>query len=154
MRIAVMALAVGLLASGRLQAEAQMPLSGTDQIAAPAGAADVSASQITAPLGRAAIVPNQLTRHTLRADAPPSSSTPDQGRNTNVVAVIGHDRCAPGKNVDRPECARIVESRPNEFTPAAQEQPEPVVHPDATSSGLVSDVLNGGTGSVVVLPPK
>ena len=57
-------------------------------------------------------------------------------------------------SVDRPECARIVDNRPSEFAPATPGQPQPVAHPDDRSSGLVSDVLNGGTGSVVVLPGK
>jgi hypothetical protein len=175
MRGTLAALAVGLVLTGGVRAEAQASPSraddarapapptsqissgtDTDQISSPAGGAGVTAGQIGGPSRGAAIAPSQLTRPLPRADAPSPLSAPGQGRNTSIAAVKGHDRCDPagGASANQPECARIIDNRANEFAAPAQEQSQPAVHPDATSSGLVNDILNGGTGSVVVLPGK
>jgi hypothetical protein len=172
MRGALTALAVGLLLTCDGPARAQTSPSRADEVRAPAGptsqasagvgaaqiaagpgAADVSAGQIIMPSGGRALAPAQLTGLRPRADAPPRLSDPSQDRNINVAIVKGHDRCDPAAKASagRPECAHIVDNRADEFA-QPEAQSEPIVHPGATSSGLVSDILNGGTGSVVVLP--
>jgi hypothetical protein len=173
MRGALAALTVGLLLTCDGPARAQtspsradevrapaVPMSqaspgvGAAQIAGPGGAADVNAAQIVTPSGgRAALAPAQLTGLRPRADAPPRLTDPSQDRNIHVAIVKGNDRCDPAAkgSAARPECAHIVDNRADEFA-QPEAQSEPVVHPGATSSGLVSDILNGGTGSVVVLP--
>jgi hypothetical protein len=79
-----------------------------------------------------------------------------QGRNPSVAAVDGHDRCDPtaGTSADQAACAHILDQRANEFSNGAAAPPPTQVPTDASSSGLVNDVVTGGTGTVVPLPPK
>lgn len=133
------------------------PSSATDagQISVPARAGDLNAGQISAspsaPTGA-----RQLTKAPPNVDAPAPLSTASQGRNTSIAAVKGHDRCdaTPGRPAQRPECARIIENRVEEFSAPAPDQTAAKVDPDATASGLVNDIVNGGTGTVVTLPPR
>jgi hypothetical protein len=154
----LVALAAVMLCSAG-QAQAAGPDSSqidTGQIVAARRAADVSAGQIIQPSQASAISASQLTRSLPRADAPAPLSTPAQGRNTSITAVKGHDRCDPAwtAGASKADCARIIDNRAGEFAPSAPDQSEPIVHPAGTSSGLVDDILNGGTGSIVVLPGK
>ncbi|HEY5006793.1 MAG TPA: hypothetical protein VII42_02245 [Caulobacteraceae bacterium] len=127
-----------------------------DQIAARPVAADVDAGQITGASGKSATAANQLTGSRPRADAPPQLSARGQDRSTNIAAVRGHDRCDPaaGASARRPECARIIDNRADEFARPGDDQTAPVVHADAPPSSMVDDIVNGGTGTIVALPAK
>ncbi len=127
-----------------------------DQIVAKPVAVDIDAGQITGASGKAATAANQLSGSQARADAPPQLSARGQGRNTDIAAIRGHDRCDPaaGASARRPECAWIIDNRADEFARPGGDQTAPVVHADAPPSSMVNDIVNGGTGTIVALPAK
>ena len=152
------ALIAPLLWLGLLGAAAAQPHAASidaNQISSPQRGADVGASQIGAA-GTGLTATGQLTQTKPTSEAAPSLSTPGQGRNTAVAAVKGHDHCDPaaGHSAAHPDCAHIIDNRGAEFANQTPDQAAPAVHADASSDGLVDDVVNGGTGTVVVLQGK
>jgi hypothetical protein len=131
------------------------PVTDTGQISSPATASDVNTGQAPGPSHAASTAASQLSGTSRAAEAPAPVSTPAQGRNTSLTAVDGHDRCdaAARRQADRSGCDRIIEKRADEF--ASPPPPSPTIsNPDTPAPDLVNDILNGGTGSVVALPPK
>jgi len=119
-------------------------------------ASSVGASQISTPTATTS-APPQVSSSKLNASAPPALSNVGQGRNAAVAPIKGHDRCdaAAGGSAAQPECANILDNRSDDFTNTSQTAAVPQTPPtDKTSSGLVDDVVNGGTGTVVPLPPN
>jgi hypothetical protein len=70
-----------------------------------------------------------------------------------VSPVGGRDRCDPVNEIaaDRAECARLAAA----VRHAIEEEPPPPVllKPGADAESLVNGIVNGGTGTVVPLPP-
>jgi hypothetical protein len=98
---------------------------------------------------------SQLTPATGQPTAPAQITRPAAGRNTQVSAVAGHDRCDPASpEAKAPECARIPENRPDDFQAGPTDATTNTVDPNAPSQDLVNGILSGGTGTVVQLPPK
>jgi len=152
-RLTVLGLALFLGSAAAAQPIA--PIADTAQISTPAGKADVGAGEITTGAGDAATPPAQLTRPARRADAPADLSARQQGRNLALPQVKGRDRCDPaaGAGADTATCVRIMQDQ-SAWPPAPSSTPAVTVNPNATPAGLVNDIVNGGTGSVVVLSPK
>jgi len=89
----------------------------------------------------------------------PASSTqiaaPSAGRNTQVSAIVGQDRCDPSASTAKqPECAQILDTRGDDFAGGGTDNTPSTVDSQATSDDLVNGIVSSGTGSVVHLPPK
>lgn len=127
------------------------------QISAPA-AASVNASQVSAAPSpgpqSAASAPSQLSPIVRSVEPSPALSSASQGRTAVVTVVSGHDRCdsADPSAARRAECAAILDRRAEQFTNAGAVAPVTTADPDAPASSLVNDIVNSGTGSVVVAP--
>ena len=159
-RAAAMALALTApLLSGNLAGADPAAPSGADatQIgqARPARP-DTSADQLSGPTSPANDSNTiQLTSPRNHATAPAQVTHPAAGRNTQVSAVVGHDRCDPASpQAKSPDCARIPENRPDDFQAGPTDATTNTVDPSAPSQDLVNGILSGGTGTVVQLPPK
>ncbi len=113
------------------------------QIAPRGGAAAVAApDQISAPGGKA------------EAASLPASAPTDA---TSAPLVQGSDRCDPaaGREAGSAACRRLLSDSTTAATPQPAAGDTPVIaNPDASPSSLVDSIVNGGTGSVVQLPPK
>jgi hypothetical protein len=89
----------------------------------------------------------------------PAASTqiaaPAAGRNTQVSAIVGQDRCDPtAPTAQQPECAQILDTRGDDFAGGGTDNTPSTVDSQATSGDLVNGIVSSGTGSVVHLPPK
>lgn len=130
------------------------PAASTDagQISTAAGS-PVDGGQITGRTRSLASEP-QLSPTLQKVEAPPPLSSSDQSRNTATAAIHGHDHCDPaaGPSSNAPDCARILDNRADEFANTEPAGPAPV-DTDKSQTGLVDDIVNGGTGTVVTLPP-
>jgi hypothetical protein len=161
MRAGVAALTIGLWLGGASFAGAE-PASQTpsvaaaDQIAAGPVATDIDAGQISGASLKAATSINQLSGAQPRVEAPAQLPSHSQGRDTSVGAIGGHDRCDPaaGASAHRPDCARIIDNRADEFAHAGDDQAAPAVNANAPAASMVNDIVNGGTGTIVTLPAK
>ena len=82
-------------------------------------------------------------------------AAPAAGRNTQVSAIIGQDRCDPtAPTAKQPECAQILDTRGDDFAGGGTDNTPSTVNTQATSDDLVNGIVSSGTGSVVHLPPK
>ena len=95
----------------------------------------------------------------LATPAHPAASTqiaaPSAGRNTQVSAIVGQDRCDPtASTANQPECAQILDKRGDDFAGGRTDNTPSTVDSEATSGDLVNGIVSSGTGSVVQLPPK
>jgi hypothetical protein len=128
---------------------------GTDpgQISAPARRADLGEAQIAAPPKTGATDAAQLTPAAPTAEASAALSTPNQGRNTNLGAVGGHDRCDPAEtpHADHSGCDQIIDNHADAFANVRRSDAA-IVDPDAPAPNIVNDIVNGGTGTVVSIP--
>jgi hypothetical protein len=118
---------------------------------------DTNAQQLSGRGSRAASAAgvSQLTPASGHPTAPAQIAHPAAGRNIQVGAVVGRDRCDPASpEASRPECARIPENRPDDFQTGPTDATANTVDPNAPSQDLVNGILSGGTGTVVQLPPK
>jgi hypothetical protein len=154
MRLLRIALALTVLAAGAARAAPPDPAASVTagQVSAPRSTA-VGADQIAAP--QAGVTSEQQLSRTLApVDAPSGGSTPGRGRDTTVARIGGHDHCDPATpGADKsPECARILEQNADAFAQSQPVAPAPV-DTNANATGLVDSIVNGGTGSVVTLPP-
>ncbi len=141
------------LAADQVADHASRNLTGVVQLAAPA-ARPAAPAQIAAPAPRPA-GQAQIAGPAARPATPAQITAPAAGRNTQVQAIAGHDRCDPASPEARaPECARIPENRAQDFQPATADATANTVDSGAPSSDLVNGILSSGTGSVVQLPPK
>jgi hypothetical protein len=116
---------------------------------------NVDSGQISAPsrASRAASAA-QLATATHPA-ASTQIAAPSAGRNTQVSAIVGQDRCDPtAPTAKQPECAQILDKRGDEFAGARTGNTPSTVDSQAASGDLVSGIISSGTGTVVQLPPK
>ena len=122
------------------------------QIAAPARTA-IGADQVSAPASSAAVGTQQLSQVMRTTDAPVGPGTVADSRDTSAAPIKGRDHCdAPANAPVKAECAQILDSRADNFATAQPEQPAPV-DTQTSSTNLVDTIVNGGTGTVVTLPP-
>ena len=124
-----------------------------DQVSTPTSAS-TGADQIAAPRGNLTSEP-QLSRTLSPAEAPTGGPAAGQNRDATVARITGHDRCDPAApDTDkRPECARILDQHADAFVPEQTAAPAPVDTTKTDSSSLVNSIVNGGTGTVVAIPP-
>jgi hypothetical protein len=125
-----------------------------DQVPVPASTAATDADQIAPPRSNLT-GEQQLSRTLAPADAPSGGTAPGQSRDATVARIGGHDRCdAALPDTDkRPECARILDQHADAFIQDQPVAPAPVDATNTDSSGLVNTIVNGGTGTVVAIPP-
>jgi hypothetical protein len=124
------------------------------QVATP-NSSSVDTDQIS-PTRAASVGQTQVNGSGRTADAPAGPSSVSQGRNAAVAPIKGRDHCDPaaGSTTAKPECAQILDQRADSFNGAPAPQPAPVDTSARTdSSSLVDSIVNGGTGTVVTLPP-
>lgn len=122
------------------------------QISRPQSTSTDAAQIASAP--SSAVSTPQLSQVLHTADAPSGPATVADGRSATVAPIKGHDHCdaaAPG-GADKPECKQILDAKADTFTPSVALQPAPV-DTRVDSSDLVNTIVNGGTGTVVSLPP-
>jgi hypothetical protein len=124
------------------------------QIAPPARHADLGAAQIGGAPKAGGIDAAQLTQTAPTAEAAPGLSTPNQGRNTRLGAVGGHDRCDPAEThpADHAACDQIIDNHADAFATTPRRPDAAIVDPDAPAPNIVNDIVNGGTGTVVSIP--
>jgi hypothetical protein len=124
------------------------------QISPPARRADLGAAQIGGAPKAGATDAAQLTQAAPTAEATPGLSTPNQGRNTRLGAVGGHDRCDPAEatRADAATCDQIIDNHADAFANTPRRPDAAIVDPDAPAPNIVNDIVNGGTGSVVSIP--
>lgn len=132
----------------------------------PGGAAPaVEAGQI-GPVRGTSVDPGQITTMGPPPVSAPQIPPPAEGtgvaagakgaerpRSVVVAPVRGQDRCDPAtRGQSRPvDCDAILDRRAADFGTGTS-QPVPA-DPNRSAAGLVDDVVNGGTGTVVTLPP-
>ena len=122
-----------------------------DQIA-PASGGAVSADQIGGA-GATAVGASQLSSTMASVSAPPPLSRPSQGRDTNVAAIRGHDRCDPAAPTSgQAACDNILDQKGDQFAPPEQETAK-TANTDAPADDLVNNIVSSGTGTVVIAPP-
>lgn len=116
---------------------------------------DSSADQVPDSASQNAAGVGQLSAPAPRPTTPAQITAPAAGRNTQVQALAGRDRCDPASpQAKSPECARILENRAQDFQQAAADATANTVDSSAPSADLVNGILSSGTGTVVQLPPK
>ena len=111
--------------------------------------------QITTSMhGAATVGEGQLSERSRDVTAPLSGLTPTDGRSTSIAGVDGRDRCEGNSSSPAvtEACAHILDSRAADFPGPDRSGPAATFDPDKDASGLVDDVVNGGTGTVVTLP--
>jgi hypothetical protein len=117
------------------------------QIASPHGGA-ATAGQIST--GGAATSAGQITTPTSNVSG--TTQLSPTVYSVNAAAIRGHDRCDPaaGASAGSAECRNTLEQHADQFAPPAEVAP--VANTDAPAANLVNDIVNSGTGSVVVAP--
>jgi hypothetical protein len=115
---------------------------------------DVDSGQISAsPRDSSAASAAQLAMPAHPA-ASAQIAAPSAGRNTQVSAIVGKDRCDPAApTAQQAECAQILDQRGDDFAGRGTDNTPSTVD-SATSGDLVNGIISSGTGSVVQLPPK
>jgi hypothetical protein len=137
-------------AAGQIAPAAGKTTAGADQIApAPGGAAN--ADQIGAS-SSTTVGASQLSSTMASVSAPPALSRPSQGRDTNVSAIHGHDRCDPAAPTSgQAACDNILDQKGDQFAPPEQATAK-TANTDAPADDLVNNIVSSGTGTVVIAP--